>query len=156
MQVSTVPDFITTVYSQTGITATSTGVTGLSGNTTYYWRVNATNTGGTSGWSGIYSFTTGVGSAPSAPILASPLSGSTNVSRSPTLSWNAAAGASTYTVQVSTNSNFTTFIYNTAGISSTSTTVSGLGSRVTYYWRVVAVNGVGSATSSTWNFNTRK
>ena len=156
VQVSTVPDFITTVYSQTGITATSTGVTGLSGNTTYYWRVNATNTGGTSGWSGIYSFTTGVGSAPSAPILASPSNGLTNVSRSPTLSWNAAAGASTYTVQVSTNSNFTTFIYNTAGISSTSTTVSGLGSRVTYYWRVVAVNGVGSATSSTWNFKTSK
>ena len=156
VQVSTVSNFSIIVYSQTGITATSTGVTGLAGNTTYYWRVNATNTGGTSGWSANYSFTTGVGSVPSAPNLASPLSGSTGVSRSPTLTWNTASGANTYTVQVSTNSNFNTFIYNTAGISSTSTTVSGLGSRITYYWRVIAVNGVGSATSTTWNFRTRK
>lgn len=155
VQVSTVPDFSTTVYNQTGITSTSTGVTGLAGNTKYYWRVNATNTGGNSPWSVTYSFTTGA-SAPSVPILASPLSGSTNVSRSPTLTWNPAAGASSYTVQVSTNSSFSTFFYNTPNISSTSTTVSGLGSRVTYYWRVIAVNGAGSTSSSTWNFRTSK
>ena len=155
VQVSTVSSFSTTVYSQTGITATSTGITGLAGNTTYYWRLNATNTGGNSSWSVTYSFTTGA-SAPSVPILASPLSGSNNVSRSPTLTWNAASGANTYTVQVSTNSNFTAIVYNTPNISSTSTTLTGLGSRVIYYWRVVAVNGTGSTTSSTWNFKTGK
>ena len=155
VQVSTVSDFGTTVFSQTGITSTSTGVTGLAGNTTYYWRVNATNTGGNSQWSLTYSFTTGVGSAPSVPILASPSSGSTNVSRSPTLTWNPSKGANYYTAQYSTNSNFTTFT-ETPSTSSTSTTVSGLGSRVTYYWRVVAVNGAGSASSSTWYFRTSK
>ena len=155
VQVSTVSDFGTTVFSQTGITSTSTGVTGLAGNTTYYWRVNATNTGGNSQWSVTYSFTTGVGSAPSVPILASPSSGSTNISRSPTLTWNPSTGANYYTVQYSTNSNFTTFT-ETPSTSSTSTTVSGLGSRVTYYWRVVAVNGAGSAASSTWYFRTSK
>lgn len=156
VQVSTDPSFGTTVYSQTGITSTSTAVTGLAANTTYYWRVNATNTGGTSGWSTTFNFTTGSVSAPSVPVLASPANGSTNVSRSPTLTWNTSARADSYTLQVSANSAFSTYIYNQANITSTSATVSGLGSRVTYYWRVIAVNGAGSATSSSWNFKTRK
>ena len=154
VQVSTAANFSTLAYNQTGITSTSTAVTGLAGNTTYYWRVNATNAGGSTS-SLTYSFTTVV-SAPSAPILASPLNASTNVSRSPTLTWNASAGATSYTVQVSTNSGFTSFIYNVANITSFSTIVSGLGSRVIYYWRVIAVNGTGSTSSSTWNFKTGK
>ena len=157
VQVSSDPGFTTLVYNQTGITTTSTNVTGLTGNTVYYWRVNATNTGGTSSWSGSFSFTTTAGSPPLAPTLSSPASGTTNVSRTPTLTWNASSGATSYRVQVSTDPGFATFIYNQANIATTSTTVTGLGSRVTYYWRVNATNTYGtSAWSAIWNFKTSK
>ncbi len=156
-QVSTDPGFATFVYNQSGITGTSTNVTGLAGNTVYYWRVNATNAGGTSAFSSTWSFTTAAGSPPAAPSLSSPLNGATNVSRTPTLTWNASSGAVSYTAQVSTDPGFATFVYNQSGITSTSTTVSGLGSRITYYWRVSATNTFGtSAWSATWNFRTRK
>ena len=157
VQISTDAGFITLVYNQTGITSTSTNVSGLTNNTVYYWRVNATNTGGTSAWAASFSFTTAVGSAPLAPTLSSPVSGSMNVSKSPTLTWNASSNATSYGVQVSTDPGFATLIVNIANLTSTSTSVTGLGSRITYYWRVNANNTYGtSAWSTVWNFRTQK
>lgn len=157
VQVSSDPNFTTLVYNQTGITSTSTNVSGLTNNTVYYWRVNATNAGGTSAWSASFSFTTAAGSTPLAPTLSSPVSGSTNVLRSPTLTWNASSGATSYRVQVSTDPGFATLIVDRANVTTTSTNVTGLGSRVTYYWRVNATNTYGtSGWSAAWNFRTQK
>ena len=157
VEVSSDPNFTTFVYNQTGITSTSTNVSGLTNNTVYYWRVNATNTGGTSAWSASFSFTTAAGNPPAAPILSSPLSGTTNVSKNPTLTWNAPNGATSYRVQVSTDPGFASSTYDQANLSTTSTTLTGLGSRVTYYWRVNATNAYGTSGSSTvWNFRTQK
>ena len=59
LQVSMNPGFSSTVINETNLTGTSYTVTpSLSQDTTYYWRVNATNEGGTSGWSSTWSFTT--------------------------------------------------------------------------------------------------
>jgi hypothetical protein len=58
LQVSTDAGFATTVVDQSNITTTSSAVSGLASNTTYYWRVNATNSGGTSAYSSVWSFTT--------------------------------------------------------------------------------------------------
>ena len=58
LQVSTVSDFNTTVYNQPGLTTTTVLINGLSDFTQYYWRVNATNSVGTSGWSTVWDFTT--------------------------------------------------------------------------------------------------
>jgi hypothetical protein len=60
LQVSTSSSFSSTVVNQTGITTTSYAASGLANNTTYYWRVNATNAGGTSAYSASWSFTTNV------------------------------------------------------------------------------------------------
>lgn len=49
-QVSTVPTFATTVASQTGLTSTVSGGVALTSNTTYFWRVQAVNAGGSSAW----------------------------------------------------------------------------------------------------------
>jgi len=156
VQVSANSGFTSFVYNQS-VTGTSTSVGGLTGNTVYYWRVNASNTGGTSAFSATRSFTTASAPPPAAPALSSPLNGANNVSRSPSLAWNASPGADSYRVQVSTSSTFGTLVSDTPGITGTSTALSGLGSRVTYYWRVNATNAAGtSGWSSTWSFRTRK
>jgi subtilisin family serine protease len=158
VQVSTSSIFTTTVYNVSGITGTSTTVTGLAVNTVYYWRVNATNDGGTSAFSGTWNFTTtATGTVPAAPVLSSPANGSTKVTVPATLSWNASTGAASYTLQVSTSSTFATFAYNVSGITTTSKSVSGLASRTRYYWRVNATNTAGtSAWSVTRNFTTTR
>jgi aqualysin 1 len=157
VQVSIASDFSSYAYNQSGITATSASVSGLSASTLYYWRVSATNSAGTSGWSTVYSLTTAAGSAPAAPTLSSPANGATNVSRTPTLVWNASTGATSYRVQASTSSSFATLAYDKSGVTTTSQVTSQLGSRVTYYWRVNATNAYGtSAWSSVRNFRTKR
>lgn len=159
VQVSTSSAFTTTVYDAAGLAATSTSVAGLATSTVYYWRVNATNSAGTSGWSSVWSFTTAAssGSAPAAPTLSSPANGATNVSRTPTLSWVASTGATSYRVQVSTSSTFTTLTRDLSGITTTSTTLATLSGRTRYYWRVNATNAYGTSVwSSVRYFTTRR
>ena len=157
VQVSTSSTFATTVFDQSGITTTSTGVTGLAGSTVHYWRVAASNPDGTSPWSASWSFTsvTLPSSPPAAPALYFPRNGAGGVSTSPTLQWNAATGASSYRVQVSTTSTFATTVVDRSGITATSTPVTGLAGGTLYYWRVSASNYAGSSPwSPSWSFTT--
>ena len=159
VQVSTSSDFTATVFNQSGITGTQVTVSpALDNNTTYYWRVNASNTSGTSDWSATRSFTTeaGSGTPPAAPVPSSPANNATNVSTSPTLQWNASAGATSYQVQVSTSSDFTATVFNQSGITGTQVTVSpALDNNTTYYWRVNASNTSGTSDwSATRSFTT--
>ena len=154
LQVSTVANFASTVVNQSGIAATSFSASGLANNTLYYWRVSATNAGGTSAYSTGFSFTTII-AAPPPPSLVSPASASTGVSLTPTLSWNAASTATSYTVQVSTDPAFGSFVINQAGVASTSYVAGGLSGNTTYYWRVSGTNVGGAGNySSVFNFAT--
>jgi formylglycine-generating enzyme required for sulfatase activity len=120
--------------------------------------VSATNNYGTSGWSTpIWSFTTAAsGTAPQAPILSLPSNNAPNQSTSPTLSWNASGDAISYTLQVSVNSLFTSFVFNQSGLTSLSKQVTSLGNLTTYYWRVSATNNYGTSdwSTPTWSFTT--
>src|SRR5690606_34807138 len=82
--------------------------------------------------------------APSAPTLVSPADGATGVGTAPTLSWNAAAGAASYTLEVATDAGFTNIVVSQSGLATTSFAVPGLSPATTYFWRVSAVNGCGS------------
>ena len=160
LQVSTTSSFTTTAVNQTGITGTSYAVpsTQLSNSTTYYWRVNATNAAGTSAWSATRSFTTVV-APPAAPTLVSPTNGATGVSRTPLLTWNASSGATSYRVQVSTNSSFSTTVVNQSVTATSYTVPSGsrLSATTKYYWRVNATNAGGTgAWSAVWSFTTTR
>ncbi|TLY29751.1 MAG: T9SS type A sorting domain-containing protein, partial [Ignavibacteria bacterium] len=64
VQVSASSAFSTTVVDQSGLPAVSNAITGLHASTAYYWRVNATNSAGTSAWSGSFGFTTVSGPPP--------------------------------------------------------------------------------------------
>lgn len=155
LQVATDSAFSKLVVDQSNITATSSGISGLTSGTKYYWHVNASNTGGTSSYSVTYNFTTQI-AAPSAPTLASPASGATGVSTSPTLTWNASAGATSYRLQVSTDTGFSKIVVDQSNLASTSLALSGLANGTTYYWHVNASNTGGtSAYSTTSNFTTQ-
>ena len=58
LEISTDISFSSAVDCPSGISGTSYSLSGLGPNTTYYWRVNASNQYGTSGWSNARSFTT--------------------------------------------------------------------------------------------------
>ncbi len=93
---------------------------------------------------------------PPSPTLSSPADSATNISVTPTLSWNVSAGATSYGLQVSTSSSFTSFAFNQNGIATTSQIISTpLENNKIYYWHVNATNAQGtSGYSSLWSFTT--
>jgi len=60
IQISASSGFASVAVNQTALTALSSVVTKLAPNTTYYWRANATDVSGTSTWSSVWTFSTGV------------------------------------------------------------------------------------------------
>lgn len=157
LQVSSNSNFTSTVFDENNILGTSKQITGLSNNSTYYWRVNGSNSAGTSDWSSpTWSFTTIPGAGPNPPTLAAPSNGATNVSTSPTLSWFSSSGATAYRLQVSTASGFTTTVFDQSNITGTSQQITGLSGNTTYYWRVNAsnTNGTSNWSSPVWSFIT--
>jgi YVTN family beta-propeller protein len=150
LQVSSDSLFSSFVFNGT-VGATSQIVSVLTYNTTYYWRVNAGNYSGTGPWSDVWRFTTIVIGV---PILSSPANGAVNI-MTPTLSWNTVATASSYSVQVSTDSNFSITVVNQTGITDTNYQAAGLLINTVYYWRVNASNGAGTGDwSDIWRFTT--
>jgi len=81
-------------------------------------------------------------------VLSSPADGANNVAVPVTLSWQASSGATSYHAQVSTSSTFTPLVYDQTGITTTSTTVSALARRTTYFWRVFAADATGEGPAS--------
>lgn len=151
LQVSTSSTFATTLFNDSTITGNSQLISGLATGTTYYWRVNAKNATGTSAYStrNFTTLTAGLGT----PTLVAPADSSTNVSTSPTLSWNAATGAQTYRLQVSTNIGFTALVLNDSALTGTSRSLTALTIGTTYFWRVNAKNLTGTSPySAIWRF----
>jgi len=85
--------------------------------------------------------------APTAPTLVSPPNGASGVGTSVTLSWNASASATGYTIEVATDAAFTNIIH-TNTVVGTSDNVGGLAILTTYYWRVRATNPCGTGVNS--------
>jgi|GEM_PF-1136613 fibronectin type 3 domain-containing protein/putative cell wall-binding protein len=135
----------------TTITATSYTNSSLTANTTYYYKVLATNSVGSSSYSAIASATTLASSVPTAPanLTAAALS-SSQIS----LSWSAVSGDPTYSVYRSHSASGTYTRITT--LSSTSYTNTGLDAGTTYYYKVLASNSVGdgpySSTADTITF----
>ncbi len=96
-----------------------------------------------------------LGEKPSAPILTSPVNGSTDVSTSLTFSWNASNEAVSYRIQIASDSLLTSIAMNKDNITNTSTTVNTLSVLTTYFWRVNSSNANGTSSwSDVWKFTT--
>jgi len=154
VQVSTSSTFATILVEDSALTSASKILSGLSNSTQYYWRVQAKNAVGVSGYTSAYSFTTII-AAPQTPVLSSPANGVTGMAITDTLTWSTVTGAATYHVQVSTNSTFASVLIEDSTLTSASKMLSGLANSTTYYWRVQAKNAGGvSAWTTAWNFTT--
>ena len=83
---------------------------------------------------------------PTAVPLLSPPDTATRQSIAPLLTWSASAGATSYDVEVATDSGFTNIVYTANGVVETSHQVADqLMLATTYYWRVTPTNVCGTA-----------
>jgi len=123
---------------------TNASVSGLTAGTTYYFRVRATNTSGASADSNTISTIT-IPAAPTA-TAASSVTATTFAAN-----WNASTGASSYRLDVATDSGFTSFVsgFNDLNVGNVVTaSVTGLTAATTYYYRVRAVDASGTSGNS--------
>jgi len=153
LQVGTDPAFGTgLVLDDSTLMDTTWTVEGLQEGTAHYWRVRGKNASGSGPYSSLRSFSTGI----SAPILVSPADGATQQPSNLALRWQSLTGATSYHVQVATDSGFTGgFVLDDPNVIDTVRSVSGLLNGTGYYWRVRGRNGLTSGAFSTaWSFST--
>lgn len=146
--------FFSLITDTSNIVTSFIDIENLEYNREYFWRVAAENSGGTSNWSEIWSFTTITG-PPEAPLLVSPVNNSTAIATDTLLLWQESAGAETYQIQVSGSFDFDTVMYDTNGIAESFVDIANLQYGSEYFWRVRAENSSGkSAWSTVWQFTT--
>lgn len=137
------------------VSANSVLLPQLNANTTYYWQVRAKNLAGTSDANeGVWSFTTAP--QPGAFNKTAPSNGATNVSLSPTLSWQASTGPVTYYEYCYSSAPGPCHTWFSVG-NATSVSLNGLFANYTYYWQVRAIGpgGVTESNGSWWSFTTQ-
>ncbi len=118
----------------TGIAATSYSDTGLTGNTTYYYKVAAVNAWG----AGMLSAETSATPQPPASGAPTGLTATAN-STSVALRWTASGAATSYNVYRGTTAGGESATAITTGITTTSYSDAGLANGTTYYYKVAAV-----------------
>ena len=152
LQVSTSPYFITSILNETNITGTSRNLNGLQSDTTFYWRVSATNDSSTSSWSDTWSFRTA--SVPDQVVLESPLNGAQiTVDNTPLICHPSAPDVDRYWFEWASDSLFTAGSIDSTG-TDTLSVASPLETDQTYYWRVRAHNTAGwGSFSDVWSFS---
>jgi len=120
----------------------------LTDGTTYFWRITARNSSGSTTGS-IWSFTTAA-APPSIPASPNPADMATGIATNVTLTW-AAPGATSYDVLLDTSDPPSEVAIN---ISTPSYTPSGLVPGTTYIWQIVAHNSRGTNQGPQWTFTT--
>jgi fibronectin type 3 domain-containing protein len=122
---------------------------GLSSNTTYYYKVSAWNDYGESSQSSYASATT---SAPGMPATPANVTAEAQSSSSINVSWGSVSGASGYRVyRANSSGGYYSVVDST---SSTSYTDTGLSSNTTYYYKVSAWNDYGESSQSSYDYAT--
>jgi len=126
----------------TGISGNSYTNTGLTNGTTYYYKVAAVNSAGTSTLSAEASATpASTVTVPAAPTALTAVAGNGLVG----LAWSASSGATSYNLYRGTTSGGEGTTPVVTGITANSYSNTGLTNGTTYYFKVAAVNSVGTS-----------
>jgi hypothetical protein len=139
--------FIDSVFNDTTIS-----VEGFSYATDYYWKVGAKDSNGVTNFSNVWRFET-----MPRPIvsLLSPMNDSVNTSLNMIFAWSKVPYASTYRIQLATDSNFINLVRNYSGITDSFKAIAGLNHLTRYFWRVGAKELSGPTYYSSYRaFNT--
>jgi hypothetical protein len=128
--------------------ATTFDTGSMANDTTYYWRIDEVNAGGTT-TGNVWNFTTIV-TAPGQASSPSPADSAANVAVDADLSWTAGSGAASHDVYFGTSSPGA-FQGNQAA---TTFDTGSMANDTTYYWRIDEVNAAGTTTGSVWSFTT--
>ncbi|NJL27984.1 MAG: hypothetical protein HC897_08825 [Thermoanaerobaculia bacterium] len=92
---------------------------------------------------------------PDQATLTSPADAATGISLAPTFTWNAAANAASYALEIATDAAFTNVVYTASGLTTTSHTPSTpLQPSTEYFWRVTTENICGQMVSASRSFTT--
>lgn len=139
LQVSNSESFESTLIAdESGLSQTTFSISGLSDNTTYYWRLKSERIGSESDWSPARQFT--VNLPPPTPLLISPANAIQNIDTlNVQFRWGPVLNASEYQFQLSLSATFES-IDTEAIVATTQFTVPKLRSDTNYYWRVRALN----------------
>lgn len=153
LQMGTDPSFVSGLLVNDSLGSdTARVIRGLSGQSTYYWRVSAMNAGGFGGYSGSSSFATGF---PVAAALVYPANFSLDLPVDVEFRWSPAPAATAYRLQLARAADFSIMDKDTSALSDTSFLFAGLQNYTIYWWRVKASNTIGSADwSATFKFRT--
>ncbi len=154
LQVSSDSLFSNFVFNDSTLTDTTKLLPPLSYYTTYYWKVKAINSEGTSSFTPAWKFTTII-LTPAVPILSSPANQTTDLPTDVTLVWLRSDRAETYRLLISTDSAFGSLVYDFPTLTDTITLITLLDINTTYYWKANATNTGGTSSySAIWNFKT--
>jgi len=137
-RVGTVSSASSTSYTVTSLSSGTT--TKLSPNTTYYFKVSAYNSDGETTQSAIAYAATSLFDAPTGLTVTG------KTANSVTLSWSAVSGATTYYIYRSTSATGTYTAVMTSN--TTSSTITGLTSGTTYYFKVAVYDSAGTGAQS--------
>jgi len=130
--------------------STSFKLSGLKPETKYYIAITAYDTQGNEGWYGeVVTAETPSGELkpPLPPELSSPNDGVIIQTYTPTLKWLASEGATSYSIQIAKDSQFSEILIEKSGITGVQYYVpsDNLKNLETYYWRVKSANSAGAS-----------
>ncbi|WP_205508958.1 LamG-like jellyroll fold domain-containing protein [Longitalea arenae] len=129
-------------------------------NTTYYYRLKAVNTSGFSSYSTPASVKTPpLPSAPAAAASPVPASGALYVELNGgalTLRWSGSSNTEKYAIYFGTDTARLVKKAEIAYAANASYNITGLAEFVTYYWRIDAINALGTTQGVIWQFRTSK
>lgn len=149
---------INATYSSIASGTTSQAVTGLASGTTYYFRVKAVNTTGSSAWSSISSgVTTSSASAPAVTTTAASSITLTTASTGGNVTSDGGDAVTARGVVYNTTGSPTladSYTTDGTGTGSFSSSLTGLSNNTTYYVKAYATNGVGTSYGSEISFTT--
>ncbi len=135
VQLSRSQSFLDTVFDDSAVFGLTRAVGPLTNGVTYYWRVEAKNSGGMSAWSAPWSFAT-LPPVPPQPLLVAPADTSRLHADSAVFSWHKTPATDRYALEIAGDSLFSKTILLDSSVTDTTRTLKALANNAAYWWRV--------------------